>query len=272
MKCTYIYFVVFSIMFILLFIFSFVKMFAPIIDSNKYYYLGLIFVLILFIIGCYSFIGILNSSTSLYNKDYQTEYRIAGLLIAAFIICKKLLEEDMPNPLLHTLILIRRNLLLNRTTTETAIEQIDTTLLGLKVSDILQKDLAIMLDMLSELNAIKNEYQLKSNALKNIIEKDQIIDTPENQTIIEALRNDILGCDKSILRIQNNLNKRIDNFVYQCKKIKRISPEAMENLLTIISKFEIPFKAYIQSWRTTCDELSIIIEKLPDQYKKIFRN
>ena len=113
------------------------------------------------ICGCYGFLeAILNN-----HIIEIAEFKFYILPVVAFYLLEKLVSQSTSNPLVDSLIDIRRDLVFNNTPVEDALKQAEIAILGLKFKEIIHEDSAKLIELI---RLIKGNYLLVSDRIKNM--------------------------------------------------------------------------------------------------------
>jgi len=121
--------------------------------------------------------GYVQHLSDLSSAPSITDYRLGALLLAILVLVEVLTTRSTPSPLISSLREIRRDLICNKIDTNTAIEQVDIALLGLRVNDFLQEEISSFLRTNSvwhnSVKDVRDQFEELSSGLPDRPTKEQ---------------------------------------------------------------------------------------------------
>lgn len=114
------------------------------------------------------------------------DIKVVGLIVAFYILLRVFVGIRTSSPTLSTLVEIRRKYFLGQISNETINDQIEAALIGLNISDYLQKRLSTFLFLVQEGNFELDQADIKLNLLNQKYEETEK-PTLELQVTIDAL-------------------------------------------------------------------------------------
>ena len=125
----------------------------------------------------------------------QPEIRFAGIVVAfAFLLTK--VVTPVSSRVVDSLVGIRRDFAFGRIGVQDAVQQADIAIQGARLSDVLQKDVAIYLSLLEESHIEIGKAEGKAAALRSTLESQP--DTNERAVVEKAVRESIIDHLRSV--------------------------------------------------------------------------
>lgn len=168
-----------------------------------------------------------------------SEYRIAGLLIVITYLLTILTQGTQTSPILSSLIEIRRNLCFNKIDIDTAIQQIDIALVGMKLDNLIQEEIGGLLTLFDKTNSEYSEALIKTNVIESIL-CDKTNDQSKEQKIVVAksLIESIGHHVKKINKFSNVLDLHFNKLTKRLKWIVFVSTDREKIISSIIDKIK----------------------------------
>ena len=163
------------------------------------------------------------------------EWRTAVLIVAIVTLLGILVRTEREKYLLPSFISIRRSLALGRIDIETAKEQIDVALSGLRIDQMFHKDLSEILGYFSSVNAEIDEVSKE----RAIIEEKRAAgqDLGENEkTVIEALMRSSLKHLESIKKTIQSVRNRLAKMSRKIWRVRFVAPGCVEEVKAVVEK------------------------------------
>ncbi|HEX2996205.1 MAG TPA: hypothetical protein VHP14_15370 [Anaerolineales bacterium] len=132
------------------------------------------------------------------------ELKVALILVAIVFLLGILIRIRTKSPILSSLAEIRRNYFLGAISTKEARERVEIALLGLKVSDILQKQLSEFLSTMQATHSALQTALAKLNVLQKVNAKGGDLsdeDTAIKESVSDGIEKDIENAVKNLIRI-----------------------------------------------------------------------
>jgi hypothetical protein len=138
-------------------------------------------------------LGLLGLTIELFIKNPIPaiwEWRVAGLLFAIMTLLSLLARTQEQSHLLPTLLNLRRDLILEKIDVESAKEQIDIALNGLRVDHIFQEDVSKILWYINDCHTSYKRVSEEMKLMEDIMSRTQSNTAKEDDvTIIKALKH-----------------------------------------------------------------------------------
>lgn len=228
------------LLFLLLLILSFIKYPLP-RKPNPLTWSSRGFFMLFVIITCY-LIYIYITELFIYTPTI-TSIRIAVLNATIYYIIFLISKISNPSPLLESLINIRRELTLGHLEYQTAAEQIDIAITGLRVSDVLQGYVENILVLFDEFNSKEQKIVIHISAIEKILQGTQNNLADEQIAILDSLTSSIMSIASEA---EDILDKRIPYalkpLIWRMKLIKNYSSNSANEIEDVLSKIDAAIK------------------------------
>lgn len=192
-----------------------------------------------------SAIGVYGLATLIYSKVVWPtvfDWRVGGLAMTASVLLLWLAKGDPEIPLLQSLINIRRSLGLGEVSIESAKQQADIALSGMRISDVLQGQVVEIVSKINEAASRIDHATLELTGAKKLIKEKGTALLPEERAIISATMQSsdehITGATTTVAE----LKAKSQLFVTRFKWLKRFQlpdsaqPQASEGMSPLIEK------------------------------------
>lgn len=252
----YIPYIFIALILTILFILSFFKI--PIIfEGSKSKIAGILFELVVLLslaIGTSFLVWI-----SINNPPNMISWKISGSLLVISILVGFLSNYSrLNNPLLNSLINLRRDIILNKISLESAIKQADIIFSGLSISHLLQNDVDKLIEKQREISsiyhAIANEYEATKNAALN---------NPDDKcTLCSSLTRSVNSYAKDAKSLILDYKKKYNKFAFRSSILLSMSSstDSSIELKGLIEKIG-------QNWAHTSESLNLVEVKI-EAFKK----
>lgn len=173
------------------------------------------------------------------QKTDISNLRMAGLLVTASYLVWLLARGVKTQPLLISLIEIRRDLSLNRIDVNTAVRQTEIALAGMQVADFVQQDISMMLKIIEQVNSHYISIMQEIDSLKTSLPSTtDMFSEGQKRSVLDACNS----CRQHI-EAATFLQKRLEERMLKGKKLIKYytsqSSEAVFPLLDVLKKVHL---------------------------------
>lgn len=182
------------------------------------------------------------TSLYLYNLFGQPEIitgiRIGGLVATIYYLLILISKISIKSPLMESLVNIRRELSLGHLEYQTAVEQVDIVVAGLKISDVLQEYVGNIVTLFDEFNSRVQKISICLNAIEKINSEAPDNPSDEQKATIEIL---VSSVESTLLEAKEIVGTKIPSalkpFNWRMETMKRFSDipsDEIENVMGTI--------------------------------------
>jgi len=183
-----------------------------------------------------------------------THLQAAALLVASVYVMMKMVRGRHPNPLLDSLVEIRRDLALGELDYATAHNKTELAILGLRVEDVLQREIADFLFTLNTISEKCTTFESSVRALDELIKDLATGTAPDGaerlrkKSYIRALTESCATNKTNLQELMKIGNAQSDRLVKRVRLVRKASPAARADIERI--------QANIKDNIAKCDESS----------------
>lgn len=217
---------------------------------------------------------LIDYALSQYNDSITlSDVRIAGLLVIISVLVNWLTAHNSSDPLLGSLINIRRELAFGRVTVDDAISQADIAITGMKFDKYMRSDLDEWLKYLERVTTLKQQLVVAFDKIKDELpEKDEDI-TEEHEKrakeILEPLKGEIMYAKQ----YQDYMAKTIRRIERRAEWLGQLSEETEKVSSDIISKINKSRIEQVRDSENYFQTLFVVLKRLlrdkPEEYERM---
>ncbi len=169
------------------------------------------------------------------------DLKVASLLTAVVFLLIVLMQKRTINPLLVSLIDLRRNLSFGNISLVDAINQADIAIAGMQLRDVLQEIVSDIISSFEKINAESDDvYRRMEELQRNWPEKWCCLTTEQRQNMSQNLTRAV-ETYKSIGKLVENNEARVKSFkkkMYWLETLLRSRPQEIDEVVIMIEKTE----------------------------------
>ncbi len=164
-----------------------------------------------------------------------SDYKLSSLILAFSILLIILVRSRIRTPLLDSLIRLRRDIALSKLDIDDAVKQVDIALIGLRVTDVFQKELKLFLDLTEKISFELDVAVEKITALRRQLPEDPSQMTGDQSLICKSVFITAVEHMKKSNRLIEDYDKSITKYI---KKVSfmRLKPSEQEIVTTQIKE------------------------------------
>jgi len=210
-------------------------------------------ILILIILYCFAVGSWVLIEIALEHPPTLVAWQISGAILVAVIILGLLSSSNKENsPLLVSLIELRRDLILNRISFESAVDQADIIFSGLSISHLLQEEVEELLEHQRNISKIYHTIASEYEATKNAALKN-----PQDKcTLCSSLTRSVDSYLTEVEKLLDDYRKKSKKFLIRSGML--VSMTFSHEALTEVKKMN---EKLLNSYTNIQESLSIVKEK-----------
>jgi hypothetical protein len=214
--------------------------------------------------------GPTSTLTSALTGTTLLELRLACLLVVACYLAYLALRDAADVPLLNELVSLRRNLAMERIDVESARKQLDLTMSGLRISDVMQKGVSRVIQYSEELSVSVEQATKTLSTLDSVMHRlvaDPASMTPDDQTTTVALleaANRQLGISEPLTDKLMDSIKKLSTGGRMWKVLAPDRAAEVDELIRDANVRRETISKKVKGLRAVSDSLQVSREKLGD--------